>query len=174
MSKLFSAVALIAMASVLACGGNGGGGGFGSAQRMTVEEYAAACEALGARFNDLGSFDEDFSTGFDAIEDAIDEIKKWNPPGELQEYHGVRVRAMETALDALQGSGLLDLMQDLEKAAEEEDETKVLELLGDMADLEDRMSQFEDDMAEFEDEIERTQDGLSPETRRILENADCL
>ena len=60
------------------------------------------------------------------------------------------------------------------KAAEEEDQAKVLELLGDMAELEDKMSQFEDDMAEYEDEIERTQDDLSPETRRILENADCL
>ena len=124
--------------------------------------------------DDLGSFDDDFSSGFDAIEDAIAEIKQWNPPEELQEFHEVRVRSVDAAIDALKDTGLLELIRDLEKASEEEDPAKVLELMAEMSDLEDKMSEVGDKMSELEDEIERTEEELSPGTRKILADADCL
>ena len=135
---------------------------------MTVEEYADACEALGYSIGGDGESIDEVSSILDAIEDALAELKGWNPPEEIQEFHEVRVRSIELALDALKDLGFIELLQDLEKAAAEEDEAKVvLELMSKMAEL-------EDEVAELEDETNRTEEELSPATREILADADCL
>ena len=140
---------------------------------MTVEEYADACEALGDTLDDLESLDK-FSSGFDAMEDALAELKEWDPPEELQEFHEVRVRSVESVLDALKELGFIELMRDFEKAAAEEDGAKTLELMSKMAELGDGMAELEDEMAALEDEVNRTEEELSPATREILADADCL
>ena len=146
---------------VVACGGG---------SRMTVEEYAAACEELGNKLDDLEL--DSASSRIDAIEDAVTELKRWNPPEELQEFHEARVRFMDASIDALKDTSLFELM--LERAAKEEDAEKLPELMGEMSELEDRMSELKDEMAELEEEAERTQEALSPATRQILADADCL
>ena len=165
--KVLIVLSLTIVTIVVACGGGGG-------SRMTVEEYAAACEGLGDKLDDFGGGDEDLSFGFDAIEDAIAEIKRWNPPEELQEFHEVRVRSLDAAIDALKDTGFYELMEDLEKASQEEDSDKVLELMGEMSELEDEMLELEDEMSELEDDMERTEEDLSPATRAILADAGCL
>ncbi len=166
MSKVLIALSLAIITTVVACGGGDGGG-----SRMTVEEYAAACEGLG---DSLESFDEDVAAGLDAMEDTVAEVKRWNPPEELQEFHEARVESLDALLDALKDTGFFQLLQDLEKAAEEEDEAELLRLMGEMSELEDAISDLEDLIEESEDEMERTQEDLSPATREILAGADCL
>ena len=161
MFKVLMALSLAIVTTVVACGGG---------PRMTVEEYAAACEVLGNKLDDLDSV----SSGIDALEDAVAEVKRWNPPEELQEFHEARVRFMDASIDALKDTGLFELMEDLEKASEEEDPDKMLELMGEMSELEDKVSELEDEMAELEEETERTEEALSPATRQILADADCL
>ncbi len=141
---------------------------------MTVEEYASACEAVGDTLEESGNLDEGFTSGFDAMEDALEEIGRWNPPEELQEFHGVRLRSMEAAIDALEETGALDLIREFEEAAEEEDTDKALELLDQMAELEDEMARFDDQMSALEDDVERALEDLSSETRQILADANCL
>lgn len=170
MSRLFSAVALIAMASILACGGNGGGGGFGSAQRMTVEEYASACANLEQRFPD-NELDGTGEFGF--FEDAISEIKSWNPPEELAQFHEQYVRAMDASFAALKDSGFLDLMDDIAEAEEEEDQERMMELFEQMAEMQDGMVEFEREMSALEDELEEVVQDISPETRQALDDAGC-
>ena len=151
-------------------------------EHATVEDYAAACEGLGHRFDELDGSDgyfsyRYFSSGFETLEDALVELNGWNPPEELREFHRVRVRGTQAIVDAMRESGflvLMELMQDLEKAYEEEDVGKVLSLLGEMLKLKDALSQLEDEMSQFSDEAERAQERLSPATRRILEEADCI
>ncbi len=164
MSKVLIALALVFVTTMVACGG---------APRMTVEEYADACQTLGTRMEALEISDEEFSAGFDAAEDALAEIKGWNPPEELEEFHEVRVRSLQTTLDALEDTGLVDLMQDFEKS-DAEDEAKLLELMSKMAELEDEIAEMEDELAALEEEVNRTEDELSPATREILADADCL
>ena len=139
---------------------------------MTVEEYAAACEEIGSNFDSVA--DTDFTSGFEAMEDALAEVRRWDPPGELQEFHDVTVRAAETLIRALKETGAFDLMREFEKAAEEEDEAKVLELMGRMAELEEAMDQIDDQISELDEEVERAEEKLSPATREILADADCL
>ena len=142
---------------------------------MTVQEYASACTSLGDSFQNLdGGFNQDVSTGFEALEDALFEIKDWNPPEELQELHNLRIRSLESSLDALQETGLLQLMQDIEEATEEGDDERFLELLSDMEDIEGRMGEMEAQIAELDEDIQRSEDDLSPATREILSNAGCL
>ncbi len=138
---------------------------------MTVEEYAAACEELGSNLDDVISLTEDSDSTIDALKDAVAEVKSWNPPEELQEFHKVQVRGLNSSLDVLQDTDLLELMRDLEKATEEEDQAKMLEWASKMAAI---SSEIEDEMLELEDEAERVQEDLSPATREILEAADCL
>ena len=94
MFRVLIALSLAIIATAIACGGGGG-------TRMTVEEYASACQAFGNSFDDLDNFDEDFAAAFDTLEDAVAELKGWNPPEELQEFHRVRVRSIEEVFDAL-------------------------------------------------------------------------
>ena len=140
---------------------------------MTVEEYADACEALGVSIDDLDSLDE-FSSGWDVIEDANAEIKEWDPPEELQEFHEVRVRGFELLVDGLKDVGYIDLMEDFEKAAAGEGEAKTLELMSKFAELEDEMAELADEAVALEDKYNRTKEELSPATREILADADCL
>ncbi len=157
-------VSLVLMAT-LACG----------SPRMTVEEYAAACTSLGDRFDDLdGGFNQGFATGFGALEDALADIKMWNPPEELQEFHALRVSSLESSLDALEETGMLQLMQDIEKATEEGDDERFLELLSNMEDIEGKMGEMEALIAELDEDIQRNEDDLSPATREILASAGCL
>ncbi len=123
------------------------------------------------QFEDLVSLNED---RIDALEDVLAEVKRWNPPEELQEFHRFRVRSSDAILEALKDTGLLELMQELEEASEEEDQAKVLSLSAEISELENEMSGLEDDLAEMEDEIERTKEDLSPATRQILADAGCL
>ena len=143
-------------------------------EHATVEDYAAACERLGHRFDELDGTDGYFSSGFETLADALVELNGWNPPEELREFHRVRGRGTEAIVDALRDSGFLEFMQDLEKAYEEEDLGRVLSLLGEMLKLEDAMSQLGGEMSRFSDEMERAQEELSPATRRALEEADCI
>lgn len=143
-------------------------------EHATVEDYAAACKRLGHKFDELDGSDGYFSSGFEVLEDALAELNGWNPPEELREFHRVRLRGTESTVDALRDSGFLELIQVLEKAYEEEDVGKVLSLLGEMLKLKDALSQLEDEMSQFSDEAERAQERLSPATRRILEEADCI
>ena len=167
MSKVLIALSLAIITTVVACGGGDGGG-----SRMTVEEYAAACEGLDNRL-DLESFD-DVAAGLDAMEDAVAEVKRWNPPKELQEFHEARVESLDAVVDGLKDTGFFQLLLDLEKAVEGEDEAELLRLMGEMSELEDAISDLEDLIEESEDEMERTQEDLSPATREILAGADCL
>ncbi len=137
---------------------------------MTVEEYAEGCTSLGDRFEDL---DRSADQGLGALEDALAEVKKWNPPEELQEFHNLQVMSLEFLLNALQETDLLQLMQDLEKASEGDAE-RFLELLGDMEELEGQMGELEAQMAELDEAVQRTEDDLSQGTREILSSAGCL
>ena len=160
-------VSLVLMAT-LACGG-------GNGSRMTVQEYASACTSLGDSFQNLdGGFNQDVSTGFEALEDALFEIKDWNPPEELQELHNLRIRSLESSLDALQETGLLQLMQDIEEATEEGDDERFRELMGDVQEIEGKLGEFEAQAAELEEEIQLAENELSPPTREILVSAGCL
>ena len=159
MSKLLIALSLAIMATVIACGG----------PRMTVQEYADACEALGEQLDQ-----DNVSSGISAIEDALDEVKQWNPPGELQEYHDIGVEGMEATVTALKDTGALELFEEMEKAQEEEDVERALELMDQAAELEDELARFDDQMTELTDELERARENLSPTTRAILDNAGCF
>lgn len=141
---------------------------------MAVAEYAAACERLGNTFDEVHSLDGYFSSGFGALEDALVELKGWSPPEELQKFHRARVEGTEAVVDALGDAGFPELMQDLETAYEEEDPFKMLALLWEISKLEDMMSQLEDELSQFDHEVDRAQEELSPATRRILEEAECL
>ena len=92
----------------------------------------------------------------------------------MQEFHEVSVKSAEAALSAIKDTGFFELMQDLEKASEEDDQARALELMGEMAKLEDTMSEWEDKMSELEADIERTKQDLSPTTHEILADADCF
>ncbi len=135
---------------------------------MTVEEYASACEELSDKFED------DFSFQFDSTEDALSEFRRWNPPEELKEFHETRIRFMEAAINVLKDTGFLELMEDLEKAVEEENQTKVLQFQSELEGIQEKMSEFEDEVSALADEAQRAQGTLSPATRRILEDGDCL
>ena len=163
MPRIFLVLVSLILMAALACGG-------GSGPRMTVEEYAEGCTSLGDRFEDL---DRSADQGLGALEDALAEVKKWNPPEELQEFHNLQVMSLEFLLNALQETDLLQLMQDLEKASEGDAE-RFLELLGDMEELEGQMGELEAQMAELDEAVQRTEDDLSPSTREILSSAGCL
>ena len=167
MPKLLIALSLAIMATVTACGG-------GDGSRMTVEEYAAACEATGDDLNSMASFDEDASSSLKAVEEALAEVRRWNPPEELQEFHDATVRAGEGAINAIKETGFIDLMQEFEKAEEEEDTARLLELMEQMAEVEDAMVRFDDEMSALEDEVVRAVENLSPDTREILAAANCV
>ena len=169
MSKVFIALLLVTIATVIACGGGGGDG-----PRMTVEEYAAACEEISNKFDDEGGTEEDLSSVFNVIENVVTEIKQLNPPEELQEFHETRIRSLSTMVDLIEDSGFLELMRELEEASEEEDGARVMELMGEMAELGDKAQDLENEMAALEAETERTEEALSPATRQILADADCL
>lgn len=144
---------------------------------MTVEEYAAACGEMKDKFEDDSSYPDSFSftsTSVDYIEHVVSESKRLNPPEELQEFHETRIRYGEATIKFLKDTGLLQLIQDLEKAVEEEDRVKLLRLEAQMEDVEDKMSEFDDEISELEDEAERVQDALSPATFRILRGGGCL
>ena len=164
MSKLLMALSLAIVTTAAACGGD----------RMTVEEYATACEAIGETLNQSGNFDADLTSGFDAMEEALAEIRRWDPPEELQESHDVRVRSMDTWLNSFKETGQLDLLREAERAVEEEDGAKVLEVMGRMAELEDEMERFDAQMSALGDEAERAEENLSPETRQVLADANCF
>ena len=155
-------LALVALIMIIACGGPSG-------PQMTVEEYAAACERIGG--------DLDLESGLDLadiFEQAMAELKELDPPEELRELHMARLQGMEAGLDALRDTGMLQLMDDMQEASQEDDQEKVLELLDNMAELEEKAQGFEDEMAVFEDRMAQAEEDLSPDTRRILGEADCL
>ena len=162
MSRIFLALVSLILIAALACGG-------GSGPRMTVEEYAAECASFGSKFVDQG-----FASGFGALEDNLAEIKEWNPPEELQEYHNAQIRGLEFSVDALQETGMLQLMQDIQKASEDEDQERFLELLGDLEELEGTTGELEAQIAELAEEVQRAEDDLSPAAREILTSAGCL
>ncbi len=82
MSKVLIALSLAVIATVVACGG--GVPRMNVGPQITVEEYAAACAAAGKNMDVLDGVDEDFASRFDALEDAVADMKRWNAPGELQ------------------------------------------------------------------------------------------
>lgn len=170
MYRTMTVVAVIAVVAMLACGGNGSGGsGFGGGQRMTVEEYAAACVSLDQRFPD----DEFELTGFSMLDDIVDEVKSWNPPEELAQFHEVYVRTLDAAFGIFRETGILDLLEDLAEAEQSEDSERMMELFADMAELESEMAGFEAEMAALEEEVSQAVRAISPETRAVVEDAGC-
>ena len=163
MFKVLIVLSLAIIAIMIACGG-------GSSSRMTVEEYASTCKELINRIEDTDSL----ATAFSGIDVIAEEMKRWNPPAELQEFHDTRVESLETVVDTLKDMAFFELLEELENASEDEDPEKILELMGDIMKLEDELSGVEDKMAEMEQELERTEASLSPATRQTLADADCL
>lgn len=158
------AMALATVMTIVACDG-------GSEPRMTVEEYAAACKELGQSFDVLQGWEED---NIEAVERAVSEAKKWNPPADLQEFHEATVRFAEWGLRAFRDAGFFDLMRDLEQAMEEGDQEKISELQDDLSRMEDKIMELGDQADEMTDEIDRVTADLSPTTRELLEDANCF
>ena len=183
MRSMFIALALLALSILVACGGNGesGSGSFGSGfggGRMTVEDYAAACANLEEQF-DLDAFDDlsepgDASDALDSMEGLLDEIKSWNPPSELEELHQIRVEGTGFIVESLKESGILELAVEIQKAEQEEDLERMLELAGEMAPMVSRMEEMEAEIEVFDARLERAEDELSSETYDLLSEADCI
>lgn len=156
---------------------NSGRSGFGGG-RMTVEEYAAACANLEEWFGDdpFDDFSEpgDFNEVLGFMEDFQKEIDSWNPPSELEELHGIRREGVGFVINFLKETGMLELALKAQKAEEEGDVERLLELAGEMVPMESQMEEMEAEMEAFDDRLERAEDRLSPETYDILYAADCI
>ena len=170
MLKVLSVLSIAIVAMGVACGGDSR-----MTVKMTVEEYAAACEALS---NQHGLFNlmetlvetEDINPQqLDAIEDSIAEARLWTPPTELEELHEVIVRVSGLLLSAIRESGLLELLRDLRESQEEDDIAKAIELSGELAQRQEVKK-----VTEVETEIFRILQDLSPASIEILANSNCL
>ena len=160
MPRISMVLVLVTLIALVACGGG---------QRMTVQEYATACERLGDNF----AF-EDISMDASSFEDFLSEVKKWNPPEELQRLHKLKIERAEAGIKALKDTGLLDLMQEFEEAQQNDDQERLLQLMVEIGEMEDRMDALQERMEGMEEDVAQAQADLSPETRQILEDAGCL
>ena len=160
MPRISTVLVLVTLIALVACGGG---------QRMTVQEYATACERLGDNF----AF-EDISMDASSLEYALAEAKKWNPPEELQRVHESRVEAVEATLNGLKDAGFLELLQELQEAGENDDQERLLEVMVEVGEMEDSMDALEARMEGLEEDVAQAERDLSPETRQILEDAGCL
>lgn len=163
------AMALAAVMTVVACGG-------GSEPRMTVEEYATACEGFGSSLGSQFTQAIRGTEGEEALrsmERAVARAKDWNPPAELQEFHEATYGFAEWSLRALQDIGWFDLTRDLGKAMEERDQERMTEFRHEAFKLKSAIEELEDEADEREDEIERIADNLSPITQGLLQDAYC-
>ena len=160
MPRISMVLVLVTLIALVACGGG---------QRMTVQEYATACERLGDEFES-----EDISLAAASLEYALAEAKEWNPPEELQRLHKLQIEGAEAGIKALKDTGLLDLMQEFEEAQQNDDQERLLELMVEIGEMEDRMDALQERMEGMEEDVAQAQADLSPETRQILEDAGCL
>ena len=158
MPRISLVLVMAALMTLIACGGG---------QRMTVEEYAAACAGLEDQFPSGDSFE------FSSMEDVLGEIKSWNPPAELEEFHRLNVKAGELTIGALSNSGLLELMEEIEEAQQNEDVERMMELVEEMGQLESGMEELEDEMTDLQNEVDRARQQISPETFGILQDSGC-
>ncbi len=159
MSRTSLVFVMVALMTLIACGGGG--------QRMTVEEYAVACAGLEDQFPSGDSFE------FGFMEDVLDEIKGWNPPAELEEFHRLNVKAGELTIGALSDSGLLELMEEMEETQQNEDVERMMELVEEMGQLESAMEELEDEMTDLQNEVDRARQQISPQTFEILQDSGC-
>ena len=171
MPRIFLVSILMALTTAIACDG---GNGSRMSVKMTVKEYAASCADLGNQL-DLPAFDNISDTGDinDAVEsmgEFLDELKSWNPPGEVRELHELRIEGAEFAVNYLTESGFGELLVEVKKAEREDDLERMLELAGKLAPLVDGFAELED----FDDKIEAAENDLSSETYNVLEQADCI
>ena len=161
MSRVFTVVVLMAVVFVVACGGG---------SRMTVEEYAAACVKLEQSFPDSAL---DGPAGFGELEGIIGELKSWNPPEVLAQFHNTYVPAMDTGFRALRESGVLELMEEIAQAERDEDPERMMELFEEMGALEGAMERFDADMSGLEKELEQAAREVPPQARQVLAGAGC-
>ncbi len=158
MPRISLVLVMAALMTLIACGGG---------QRMTVEEYASACASLEDQIPSGDSFE------FGFMEAVLDEIKSWNPPAELEEFHRLNVKAGELTIGALSNSGLLELMEEIEEAQQNEDVERMMELVEEMGQLESGMEELEDEMTDLQNEVDRARQQISPETFGILQDSGC-
>jgi hypothetical protein len=158
MSRISLVLVMAALMTLIACGGG---------QRMTVEEYAAACAGLEDQFPSGDSFE------FGFMEAVLDEIKSWNPPAELEEFHRLNVKAVEFAIGALSDSRLLEMMGEIEEAQQNEDVERRMELVEEMGQLLESAMELEDEMTDLQNEIDRARQQISPKTFEILQDSGC-
>ncbi len=159
MPRISTVLVLVTLIALVACGGG---------QRMTVQEYATACGGLGDKFRS-----ESLSPGA-ALQDALAEAKKWNPPEELQRLHELQIEGAEAGIKALKDTGLSDLLQEFEEAQQNDDQERLLELMAQMGEAQDGMDALGERMEELEEDHAQAERDLSPETRQILEDAGCI
>ena len=151
MSWVLIALSLSAAATLVACEGDA---------RMTVREYADACLELRVKFDQVNAIDnlsvESLFQRADIMEEILTELRSWNPPEELQKFHGAWIISDEARVEAIRDQGTyFNLMEELESANEEGNETLASELLNQMSELEGRMSERRDDIAGSEGQRER-------------------
>ena len=150
---------------------------------MTVSEYAEACGNIVERLEESGDiFDSsgDFSSGFDVIDDALSDLKKLNPPQELDRVHTVVVETLQFTSTEFKDVGLFDLMEDMAEMEKDTEELSESEAMKRMADFEERMESVVAEMERLgpeidrlESELEEAASELSPATRDILDAGRC-
>lgn len=164
--KLLAILLATILLTLVACASN---------PKMTVKEYAVACGAVANEINGITATFERTdvtSINIDALESTLEdtkrEVQEWNPPEELQDFHKINVKTFETSFGLVQE--LLDLMRDMQKATEEDDQDRILEIQDGALTLYMRMMQ---ELSDIDGEYERELNALSPETSRLLAQQGC-
>ena len=96
-------LAVIAFATIVACASDSGPEDIVSGPRSTIPDYAAVCGDVGNKFRDVDGLSE-FTGIPDVMDDAVEEIKSWNPREELRQLHNIRIRAVEMLARLLRDS----------------------------------------------------------------------
>lgn len=161
MTKPFVVCVVISVLVLMACSGGGA---------MTVEEYASACAGLGDRFSDSEAGD---LLGLSYMEEIVDELQGWNPPEELREFHELYVEAADISVRALQESGFIELMEEIEEAQRGNDPERAAELMGKVAEVEQETKEFEKALEDLDKRLSEAKQDIPPATRNALASGGC-
>ena len=163
MSKFLGLLALVVLVGTAGCGGG-----------MSLDDYAEEC---GEWREDYGSW---FSPGDpDDKEDALEDWKALNPPGEAKDLHETRTKVLELTLEAMEKSA--ELYEDMEDLRDERDDARRSERreiddeIDDLQDeMEDLWEDLGDELEDLQDEAEDAEDDLSRRDRRTLDDEGCI
>ena len=173
MSRLLCFATILALLLASACGDG----------RMSVEEYAMACGALGDSVDSGLGLDvvSNFSEAIQFLEETLNGLEELEPPEELERLHELKIAGSELALAVLREVGFDDLEAAEEELAalppeerQERAEEVMQELMERISRMEEALLRLETELVELQSQIMSEQENLSPSAYEIMARERCI